>query len=149
MKKLIKFLSIILITILLVGCEKKTETTKPVNNEPEIKISKLKEGKYTQIAPSKKNSQGDGYDTYLTLENGKATEFESSFGMTTEGTYTINDNIITVHYTRNYGMTTYGEPYDDKIDRTFTYHIEDNKVILDKMSDFDAYEKGSVIYELK
>ena len=151
MKKVLKFLSIILVAILLVGCDKKTSSTEPVKDidEPVLETSKLKEGKYTQIAPSNKGTEGEGYDNYLTLENGKATKFDSYYAITTEGTYTLEDNIVTVTYTRTFGTTTFGEKYDDPYNAVYTYHIEDNKVILDKMSDFDLYETGSVIYELK
>lgn len=151
MKKTLKFLSIILVAVLLVGCNKKTSSTEPVKtNEPEVEVSKLKEGKYVQIAPeSTPDSQGYGYKVYITLENGNIIEDDTYFGNKVEGTYIVDGDILTIHYTRNHGMTTYGEPFDDQIDRTFTCHIDGNKIIIDKMSDFDAYDTGSIIFELE
>ena len=151
MKKVIKFLSVVLVAILLVGCEKKASTNKEENIEtPDVEVSKLKEGKYIQIAPEvTPDSQGYGYDVFITLEDGKIVEDDTYFGNKVEGTYTVDGDILTIHYTRNHGMTTYGEPFDDKIDRTFTCHIDGNKIIIDKMSDFDAYDSGSIIFELK
>ena len=152
MKKIIKFLSIIFMSILLVGCgnTKTTTNTQENNNNTKIEeISKLKEGKYTQIAPSNEGSQGEGYDNYLTLDGGKAVEFDSYFGITTEGNYIFENDVLTIYYIRSYGTTTYGEPFDDPVNRILTCHIDGNKIIVDKMSDFDLYDTGSIIYELK
>ena len=149
MKKVLKLFVVILSLFLIVGC-KNTNSKENVNtSSKEIVEEKFKEGKYTQIAPSDKGSQGEGYKNYLTLENGKATKFDSYYEITTEGTYTVDNNILTITYTRTFGTTTYGEKYDDAYNAIYTYHIDENKIILDKMSDFDGYEVGSVIYELK
>ena len=147
MKRLFKFLSVVLVAILLVGCDKKNTSTNENVNDPVEEVSKLKEGRYVQIAPSSEGSQGDGYAVYITLENGKIIEDDTYFGNKVEGTYTVEDDILTIHYTRNYGMTTYGEPFDDEIDRIFTCHIDGDEIIIDKMNDFEAYEKGSIIFK--
>ena len=155
MRKIFNGMIVVLSVFLLAGCENPiTDLNAKVDVEPQKAIEapepeiSLKEGKYIQIAPSNEGSQGEGYDNYLTLENGIATEYGSYFGITTEGTYTIVDNNLTIHYTRNYGMTTYGEEFDDSIDRTIYCHIDGNKVIVDSFSDFDYYDTGSIIYEL-
>lgn len=149
MKKILKLAVVVLSIFLLVGCENKSNKKEEVINEPKIIESKLKEGKYVQIAPSDEGSQGAGYENYLTLEHGKAIKFDSYFEITTEGSYVVEDDIVTVTYERTYGKTTYGEDYDDPYNATYTYHIEDDRIILDKMSDFDGYQKGLVIYQLK
>lgn len=155
MRKLLKGMLVTLSLLLLVGCDnpfnivklKEIRDEKTIVTDQPEEVS-LKEGKYIQIAPSNVGSQGEGYDSYLTLENGIATKYDTYFEATTEGTYTINGKLLIIHYTRNYGMATYGEPYDDTIDRTFNAHIDGNKIIIDSMNDFDAYESGSIIYEL-
>ena len=149
MKKIYKISIIVLSLFLLVGCEAKTNEPKTTKEDNKVVENKLKEGKYTQIEPSNEGSQGEGYDNYLTLENGKVTEFNSYFEITTEGEYVVEGNILTITYTRTHGLTTYGEPFDDPVDQTLTCHIDGNKIIVDKMSDFDAYDTGSIIYELK
>lgn len=153
MKKTFSRIMVILSLLLLVGCDKLTndntiEMTKNETIQPTIEKIIFKEGKYIQIAPSNTGSQGEGYNNYLTLENGTATEFDSYFEITTEGTYTVDGDNLTIHYTRTYGITTYGEPFDDPLDRTIYCHIDDNKVIIDSFSDFEYYDTGSIIYEL-
>ena len=154
MKKKFIFIGIMISIILLTGCSKNKQENKSKKTEvttitTTTEAPTLKEGKYTQIAPSNVGSQGEGYDTYLTLEKGKVTLFDTYFEATTEGTYTLNDNELVIHYTRNYGQTTYGEAYDEQIDRTFYCHIDGKKIIVDSVSDYTSYTKGSIIFELK
>jgi uncharacterized lipoprotein NlpE involved in copper resistance len=149
MKKVFKLSIIVLSLFLLVGCENKKDNKEVKETNEQISTtSRFKEGRYTQI-PTDSGTEGDGYDNYLTLENGKATKYDSYYGITTEGTYTVEENIITVTYTRTYGTTTFGEKYDDPYNAVYTYYVGDNRITLDKMSDFDLYESGSVVYELK
>ena len=160
MKKI--FLCFSLIILLITGCgenksdkendilnNEKNQQKEEVMNVQEQDVPKLKEGKYIQIAPSNENAQNEGYDFYLTLENGKATEYDTYFEATTEGTYSIDGNKITIHFTRNYGTATYGEPYDEIIDRTIYAHFDNNQIIYDSYSDFPYYETGTIIFELK
>lgn len=116
---------------------------------PEEAEEAFKEGKYRDVsAQSDEPHQGEDSEVTLDLVGGVATKYDTYFGITTEGTYTVDGTNITITYTRSYGTTTYGEPFDDAINDTYQGHVEGNRIIIDSMSGFDAYEPGSVIYEL-
>lgn len=139
--------------LLLVGCDKKenkniettTKTTITNNKQETIYDGK----KYIQIAPSTSDLPIQDDDNYLILNNGKATAYAPYWNITSEGNYEINNNNITIHFTKKYGVDNNGDSYEDIIDKFFYAHIDGDKIIVDSMSISDNYVPESYIYQLQ
>ena len=165
MKKVVISIVAIIMVLGLTGCNLFNKSKNSIEiistdgtNEVEDKTKKapgeaeeesFKEGKYRDVsAQSDEPHEGEDSEVILDLVNGFASKYDTYFGITTEGTYTVDGTNITITYTRSYGTTTYGEPFDDAINDTYQGHVEGNRIIIDSISGFDGYEPGSVVYEL-
>ena len=162
-----KLLSVLLIGILLIsltGCgnnnlskEEPQNTNNVDTNTNDIPKEEnvndndvtFTEGTYIEIDPGTKGTEAEGYNLTITLENNKASYYNEYWEASKTGTYKIEGNKITIHYTKSTGMTSFGEPYDDVIDEEYIGYIENNKINFESMKGAIGVEEYKNIYELK
>lgn len=112
--------------------------------------SSFKEGKYTMTKPSLNGTEAEGYDTTITLEDGKAHYFESYWEEKKDGTYSISGDILTINYTSGNEVSSIeGDLGTKAINETEVYKINGNKLTIESKT-ADSYTKaGDIVFELK
>lgn len=158
MKK--KLLSVLLIGILVIGLTgcggnnlSKEESNNTNNIPKEENVSDndvtFTEGTYIEIDPGTKGTEAEGYNLTITLENNNASYYNEYWEARKTGTYKVEGNKITIHYTRSTGMTSIGDAYDDAIDEEYIGYIDNNKIAFESMKGEIGVEEYKNIYELK
>ena len=157
-KKLLSLLFIGSLVISLTGCgtnnlskEEPNNTNDNIKKEENVNENNVvfQEGTYIEIDPGTKGTEAEGYNLTITLENNKASYYNEYWETSKTGTYKIEGNKITIHYTKSTGMTSFGEAYDDAIDEEYIGYIENNKIAFESMKGEIGVEEYKNIYELK
>ena len=157
-KKLLSLLFIGSLVISLTGCgtnnlskEEPNNTNDNIKKEENVNENNVvfQEGTYIEIDPGTKGTEAEGYNLTITLENNKASYYNEYWEAKKTGTYKIEGNKITIHYTKSTGMTSFGEAYDDAIDEEYIGYIENNKIAFESMKGEIGVEEYKNIYELK
>ena len=165
LKKLCNILLIGIVMLALTGCgnnnlsKEESQNVNSVDSNTNDNITKeentsenkvaFREGTYIEIDPGTKGTEAEGYNLTITLENNKASYYNEYWEASKTGTYKIEGNKITIHYTKSTGMTSFGEPYDDVIDEEYIGYIENNKINFESMKGAIGVEEYKNIYELK
>ena len=157
-KKLLSLLFIGSLVISLTGCgtnnlskEEPNNTNDNIKKEENVNENNVvfQEGTYIETDPGTKGTEAEGYNLTITLENNKASYYNEYWETSKTGTYKIEGNKITIHYTKSTGMTSFGEPYNDAIDEEYIGYIENNKINFESMKGEIGVEEYKNIYELK
>ena len=157
-KKLLSLLFIGSLVISLTGCgtnnlskEEPNNTNDNIKKEENVNENNVvfQEGTYIEIDPGTKGTEAEGYNLTITLENNKASYYNEYWEARKTGTYKVEGNKITIHYTKSTGMTSFGEPYNDAIDEEYIGYIENNKINFESMKGEIGVEEYKNIYELK
>ena len=165
LKKLCNIFLIGIVMLALTGCgtnnlskeepnntnDVNTNTNDNVIKEENVNENKVAftEGTYIEIDPGTKGTEAEGYNLTITLENNKASYYNEYWEAHKTGTYKIEGNKITIHYTKSTGMTSFGEAYDDAIDEEYIGYIENNKIVFESMKGEIGVEEYKHTYELK
>ncbi len=111
--------------------------------------SSFKEGVYKMTKPSLVGTEAEGFDTTITLENGKASFLESYWGIKKFGTYSVQDDTLIINYTSGNEVDSIeGDTGIVALNEVETYKVEGTKLTLQKTSADAYYTAGSNVYEL-
>ena len=111
------------------------------------KSGSFKEGVYNK---SLAGTDAEGYEETLTFSDGKVSCNETYLGRKRAGTYSVQENTITVEYTSGIDADSInGNTPVSNLNEVEVYKIEDNKLIMQSKSTDPYYKAGSIVYELK